>query len=118
MEISSEKKKELKEKYKQIKYQMGIFAIINKENSKHYLETSHDVRGYINRSEFTLFMGVHPNKELQVDWKKSGNDGFEVKTLELIEYDEDESKTDYSSELEILKMIWSEKLTKQNVLLY
>ncbi|PKM94265.1 MAG: hypothetical protein CVU84_12470 [Firmicutes bacterium HGW-Firmicutes-1] len=118
MKLSSDKKKELQEKYKQMKFDMGLFAIINKSNSKHYLETSQDVKALINRREFTLKMGMHPNKELQKDWQQIGQDGFEIKILEQLEYDEDDSKTDYSDELELLKMIWIERLIKENIEMY
>ncbi|NLJ72434.1 MAG: hypothetical protein GX333_05430 [Syntrophomonadaceae bacterium] len=57
-------------------------------------------------------------KELQRDWQELGAQQFEVKILEILEYDEDESKTDYSEELELLKMIWVEKLIKEDIELY
>jgi len=38
--------------------------------------------------------------------------------LEKLEYDKDETKTDYSEELALLKMIWEEKLLQRGVELY
>lgn len=35
--------------------------------------------------------------------------------LENLEYDKDESKTDYTEELALLQMIWEEKLAKENI---
>ncbi len=118
MKISSEKKKELRAQYKQIKPDMGIFAVINKSNFKHFLETTQNLKGKINSTQFRLEAGSHPNKELQKDWRTIGSDGFEIKIIEQIEYDKDECKTDYSDDLELLKMIWVENLTNEDIQLY
>lgn len=60
-------------------------------------------------------MGNHFNKNLQEEWKKQGKENFTIEILEKLEYDKDESKTDYSEELEILKMVWKEKLVKKGM---
>jgi len=112
MNISKEKKKELQAQYKLMKSDMGIFAVINKSNAKYFLETTPDLKGRINSTKFKLNAGGHSNKELQKDWQELGENAFEIKILEQIEYEEDESKTDYSEDLELLKMIWLEKLSK------
>ena len=112
MKMSSEKKKELQAQYKLMKPDMGIFAVINKNNAKYYLETTSNLKGKINSTKFKLNAGGHPNKELQKDWQELGANKFEIKILEQIEYEEDESKTDYADDLELVKMIWIEKLSK------
>ena len=118
MNMSNERKKELQAQYKQLKSAMGLFAIINKSNSRYYLETTQNLKGRINSTKFKLNAGVHPNQALQKDWLEVGADGFEIKILEQIDYDKDEAKTDYSDELEILRMIWIEKLTTETVQFY
>lgn len=109
-----DRKKELKEFYKQLKTDMGIYIIESKNNNKYYLETSQNLKGKMNSAKFQLEMGSHRNYELQKAWKEYGSTNFEIKILEELEYDKDESKTDYSEELEIMKTIWEEKLSKQN----
>lgn len=118
MKLSSERKKELQEQYKQMKTDMGIFAVINNSNGKYWLETTQNLKGKINSVTFQLKSGGHPNKELQKDWRELGADNFEIKILEKLEYDEDETKTDYTDELELLKMMWVDKLTKEKVVFY
>lgn len=113
-----DRKKELKELYKQMKTDMGIYIIESKTNNKCYLETTQNLKGKINSSKFQLEMGSFRNYGLQKDWKELGSQNFEIKVLEYLEYDKDESKTDYSEELEIMKTIWEEKLSKQNKLQY
>ncbi len=41
-----------------------------------------------------------------------------MEILEKLDYDKDESKTDYKDELALLKMIWTEKLSAENVSFY
>jgi SMC interacting uncharacterized protein involved in chromosome segregation len=118
MKISTERKKQLQAQYKQMKPDMGIFAVINKVNSRHYLEAVKNLKGKINRTEFQLKAGSHSNKELQKDWQQLGQEEFEIIVLEFLEYDEDESRTDYSDDLELLNMDWIDKLTEQGIQFY
>lgn len=113
-----DRKKELKEMYKQLKTDMGIFIIQSKLTNKYYLDTSQNLKGKMNRDRFQLEAGSHRNQELQEEWKQYGSDNFEIKVLENLKYDKDESKTDYSEELEIMKTIWEEKLLNQNIIPY
>lgn len=109
-----DRKKELKEMYKQMKTDMGIFIIQSKANNKYYLETTQNLKGKMNSSRFQLEAGSFRNQELQKDWNQYKAENFEIKVLENLKYDKDESKTDYSEELEIMKTIWQDKLTKEN----
>ena len=102
----NERRKELIEQYKQMKPEMGIFRIRSRTDNKCLLETSHNLKGMMNRVRFQLEMGSHPNRELQQAWRSRGPDGFEFEVLETLKYDEDETKTDYSEELDILRMVW------------
>lgn len=101
-----------------MKPDMGIFAIRNKTNGKCYLATSHNLRGAINSALFQLNFGSFRLRELQQDWTALGENNFTVETLEILKYDKDESKVDYSDELEILRMYWEEKLAKEGTELY
>lgn len=109
-----DRKKELKEMYKQIKTDMGIFIIQSKINNKYHLETTQNLKGKMNSSRFQLEAGSFRNRELQKDWNQYKAENFEIKVLENLKYDKDESKTDYSEELEIMKTIWQDKLTEEN----
>ena len=89
---------------------MGIFQVKSKVSNKILLDTSQNLKGYINRTRFQLNAGSHPNVELQREWKEEGEDSFIIEILEILEYDKDESKTDYKEELEVMKYVWKEKL--------
>lgn len=104
-------KKELKEQYLQMKPDMGIFIIRCKVNNKYYIEATQDLKSRMNRAVFQLKFGSHPDKELQKDWNELGENNFIVEISDRLEYDkDDEGKTDYTEELEILKMVREEKL--------
>ena len=107
-----DRKKELKEQYKQMKTEMGIFIVQNKINNKYLLVPTQNLKGMINRVRFQLNSGGHPNRELQIEWNEFREDNFEIKILEILDYDKDESKTDYSEELNIMEIMWTEKLSK------
>lgn len=106
-----DRRRELKEQYKQMKSEMGIFAVRSKDNSVCFLETTQNLKGKMNRTKFQLQNGSHPNKEMQTEWNQRGESDFIIEILEKLEYDkDDDSKTDYSEELFIMKMLWEEKL--------
>jgi len=113
-----DRKKELKEQYKQMKTEMGIFIVQNKVNNKYLLVTTQNLHGMINRVRFQLNSGGHPNRELQKEWKEFGENNFDIRILEKLAYDKDESKTDYSEELKIMDIIWSEKQSYKNMEAY
>lgn len=113
-----DRKKELKEEYKLMKPEMGVFIIRSKTNNKYFLEGTQNLKGYINGTVFKLDSGSHPNKELQKEWTELGRDKFTVDILERLEYDEDESRTDYKDDLDLLCMEWEEKLTQENMVLF
>ena len=115
------RKKELKEQYKNMKKDMGIFIIKSKSNNKCYIKATQDLKGTINSTKFQLNFGNfanYPNEELQKEWKEHGESNFIIEILEKLKYDKDESKTDYSEELDILEMVWEEKLLKEGKELY
>ena len=110
--------KELKELYKQMKPDMGIFIIRSKTNNKYHLQGTQNLNGVINGTLFRLNGGGHPNKELQKEWIEHGEDNFVIETLEILDYDKDESKTDYTEDLAIMCMVWEEKFAKENLVVY
>jgi len=113
-----DRRKELKEQYKQMKPDMGIFIIHSNFNNKCYIEGTQDLKSKINRTKFQLEFGSFSNKELQKEWKEHGEASFTIDVLENLKYDKDESKTDYSEDLALLQMIWEEKLSQKGMEFY
>lgn len=113
-----DRKKELKQMYKQMKPEMGIFLIRSKVNNKCFIQATQDLRGVMNGNMVRLAGRMHPFVELQKEWNEYGQENFTVEILEYLEYDKDESKTDYKEELALLHMIWEEKLANENMEFY
>ena len=112
-----DRKKELKEQYKNTKPDMGIIIIKSDFSNKCYLEATRRMKGAINKSIFTLDFGSHINKELQKDWKEKGKEHFKIEILDKLEYIEDSDK-DYRKDLDMLVSIWKEKLQRDGVEFY
>ena len=103
-------KKELKEKYKQIKPEMGVFAYKCLPTGKVYIGAGQNIKADINSITFQLKTGKYPvNKRLEDDWNEYGENAFEITVLEILEYDKENPKTDYKDDLRVLRDIWSEK---------
>ncbi|MCB2188793.1 MAG: GIY-YIG nuclease family protein [Deltaproteobacteria bacterium] len=106
-------KKELKGQYKNHRPDMGVFRIASRSGGPSYLYAAADLNALHNRFRFQLKMGSHPNKKLQKEWQEQGGDNFTIEVLERLDYDQDAAKTDYTEELEILRLIWEEKLQER-----
>jgi len=113
-----DRRKELKLQYKQTRPAMGIFIIYNNVNNKCYIQGTQDLRGVMNGARVRLLGNSHIFKELQKDWNELGAESFTFEILENLEYDKDESKTDYTEELKLLEMMWEDKLAAENRVLY
>lgn len=103
-------KKKLKEQYKNTKSDMGVFMVKSNRERTCFIQESGDLKSAMNGARFQLDFGSFHNQELQTAWKRDGALAFTLEILEILPYDDYESKVDYSEELEILKAIWEERL--------
>lgn len=103
-----DRKKELKQEYKEIKIEGGIYVITNKRNGKKYVASTPNFKT-LNGVKFTLENGLHSNKNLQKDWTQFGKDNFDIEHMEIIKKEEAESRVG-KKELERLLEKWLEKL--------
>ncbi len=107
--MEKQKRKDLVAEYMNTKTEMGIYTYFCIPKGKYYLGVTQNTKSAINGSTFRLNAGNHfkvPN--LQADWKEFGENAFEVKVLEVLDYDKDDDmKTDYSVELELLLEEWA-----------
>jgi len=110
-----DRRKELKMQYKEMKPDMGLIIVRPKTGNKYFMQGTQNLKGLMNRIVFQLDTGKHPNRELQKAWQELGKNNFVVEVLEKLEYDEDETKIDYSDELAILELEWQEKLLGQGL---
>jgi hypothetical protein len=104
-----DRKKELKQEYKQRPVVAGVFQIRNLESGRFFFGSSLNMHGPLDRNRFLLAIGKHANEELQRDWNELGPDAFSFEVLETIPQ-RDEPEPDYSEDLAILEQIWLDKL--------
>ena len=116
--MDGNRKKELREQYKLMKPEMGIFSICSLDKSVCYIEATQNLKAVINSAKAKLLNNMHPNLEFQKIWTSIGSESFKFEILENLQYDKDESKTDYNEELIILQMIWEERLLKEDIRVY
>lgn len=102
-------KKELKEKYKQMKNPMGVFQIRNVVNNKVMIDNSIDMMSKWNRHKMELMFGNHRNTGLQKDWNENGEDKFIFEILSELK-EKDEENIDYKKELQVLQEMIVEEL--------
>ena len=108
---SEARKRELKEQYKAMRPEMGVFVFRCVPTGKNYVGWTHDLKGTLNSLRFQLELGSCREKALQEAWRVHGGAAFCVDVLEKLPYDkDDETKTDYAEELTLLCRLWQEKL--------
>lgn len=110
-----DRRKQLKEEYKQIKQEMGLIGATCLVTGKTYLEATNRTKASMNKLLFTLKLGSHRCSELQKEWKKYGEEAFEIKVIEVLEYDKEDPDRDYSEDLELVKMDWIDRLKKEGI---
>ncbi|MCB0821993.1 MAG: GIY-YIG nuclease family protein [Bacteroidales bacterium] len=102
-------KKELKNDYKQMKFPMGVFQVINLVNNKILIGSSNDLNAIWNRIRTQLRFGNFMIDDLQNDWKKYGEGNFKYEILSELKQD-DPDKTDYSKDIKALEELYLEEL--------
>ncbi|WP_054956456.1 GIY-YIG nuclease family protein [Paenibacillus dakarensis] len=82
------RREELKQMYKEIKIEAGVYQIKNTKNGKVLVVGTPNLKT-INGKRFELQMGTSINKPLQQDWNEYGEDAFVFEILEVIEPEKD-----------------------------
>jgi hypothetical protein len=105
-----DKHREMKEAYKQIKIEAGIYQVKNKTNGKILIGASPNLAGMFNRLRFDLTThGRQVSPALQKDWDETGADNFSFEILDVLKREEN-GPTDFQKELVVLEALWLEKL--------
>lgn len=102
-------KKELREEYDQIKFQMGVFQIRNIVNQKIYIDSSINLTAAWNKNLMQLQFGSHMNKELQAEWNEFGESKFVFEVISELKHD-DSREIDYKKEVKALEKLFIDDL--------
>lgn len=101
-------KKKVKQEYKNIIPEKGVFAVKNTKNGKVFLGGSMNLYNVLERNKMRLNFGNHFNEQLQKDWKIYGEEAFTFEILEKLKPNDD-MNYDYDEDLRILELIWVDK---------
>ena len=104
-------KKELLNQYKSRAQVGGIYAIKNATLNKWYLDATPDLAAAKNRFQF---FGPTKTKAEQ-DYKAQNGVGFVFEVLEELKKNENQTDQDFQADLAMLKEIWLEKLSGQEL---
>lgn len=102
-----ERKKELKQQFKEAKVEGGIYQIRNLENNKVYIGSTKNFRT-LKGKKFSLDMGTDTNQLLQKEWNTYGKDAFDFEILEKL--NEDECYIDVKYALKKLLEKWMDQI--------
>ncbi|KAB2334454.1 GIY-YIG nuclease family protein [Cytobacillus depressus] len=83
-----DRKKELKQQYKEIPIKAGVYQIKNNKNQKIFINSSRNFKT-LNGEKFMLESGTHINKALQQEWNKFGKEAFTFDVLEVLKKKDD-----------------------------
>jgi hypothetical protein len=89
---------------------MGVFRVRNAVNGKSFIDASNDLPAILNRHQFQLRQGVHPNRELQKDWNELGPEAFVFEVLDTLTAP-DQPDYDPADDLQALKQLWLDRLS-------
>ncbi len=103
-----DRKKELKQQYKEIKTEAGVFQVRNTRNEKILIDSTRNLKT-LNGKEFQLRSGIYPNKRLAEELLQYGPEAFVIEVLEVLEKKED-AFFDERDALKKLQAHWIEKL--------
>ncbi len=84
-----DRKKELKQQYKEITIEAGVFQIKNTTNEKIFISSTPNLKT-LNGVKFMLQNNGHKNKALQEDWNQLGQDAFTIEILEKLKKNEED----------------------------
>ncbi|MFT4413674.1 GIY-YIG nuclease family protein [Fredinandcohnia humi] len=83
-----DRKEELKQQYKEIEIEAGVYQIKNNKNQKIFIGSTRNLKT-LNGVKFTLETGTSYNKELQKDWNHYGKDAFTFEILDILKKKDD-----------------------------
>jgi hypothetical protein len=104
----TDRRKALKQEYKEMKTEAGVYQIRNTANGKVLVVSTPNLKT-MEGKRFQLKMGSHKNPKLQAEWKQFGEDAFVFEVLGVADEKIDGAFA-RQEELKKLEERWLEKL--------
>ena len=93
----------------------GVYAVRNTLKNKLLIEADTDISGSKNRFEFAVKTGSCVFPKLQNDWTEQESGQFVFEILEELKKGETQSPAEFKADIEVLKQIWLEKMTDEDL---
>lgn len=98
--MKPDRKRELKQQYKEIKIAAGVYQIRNTRNQKVFIASTRNLKT-LNGKQLQLNNGGFINRRLQAEWNQFGPEVFVIEVLEVLVKPEE----GYFDEKEALKKL-------------
>ena len=105
--MDRDRRRALKEQYKEIKIMMGVFQITNTQNGRIYIGSCPDLKNKWLTLKMQLDENKFANAELQRDYRELGPDAF---AYEVLMEQETEEVVNMQKELKDILLSWLEEL--------
>ncbi|MGJ5817614.1 GIY-YIG nuclease family protein [Paludibaculum fermentans] len=112
--LSSAERKEINRKYKELKPNMGIFAVRCAASGLVWVGATRNLDATRNQNWFALNHGSHRDKGLQAEWNARGGEAFTYEVLEKL--DEELLPMAVADVLKEKRRLWVEELGARVVL--
>jgi hypothetical protein len=103
------KRKELLEQYKARAVTGAVVRVVNRKNGRFSLLVTDDLRGEINRLNFSKMTDSPLKPSMAADWKEFGRDAFELEEIDHLEKKPEQTLEEFRAELEVLYSLWDER---------
>jgi hypothetical protein len=104
------RRKTLKNEYKQRKIIGGIYRVTNTRNGMYLLDYATNLQAKQNAFDFMASSGSCFDYRLKKDLETFGGKVFVFEILETLEKKKEQSQDEFLDDLKMLEQMWSEKL--------
>ena len=105
-----DKRKTLKNEYKQGKIVGGIYRVANTRNEMYLLDYAANLQSKQNSFNFMVSSGSCLDYRLKKDLAEFGVQAFIFEILEALEKKPEQTRDEFIDDLKLLGQLWSEKL--------
>jgi hypothetical protein len=104
------RRKEIRNEYKERKSRGGVYTITNTLNGKYLLGHTANLQSLQNHFQFAVTTGSTVHPKLQKDWNELGAQVFTLEVLEELEQQPDQSQAEFLDDLKTLEQLWRANL--------